>query len=110
MDELVAQGAPRPAAAEKRLVAVEPFLADFAVPGLNPQQHRLPVPTASSNTHTVEYSEGARREARGERGTGAVGQLQRGAIPMDWSSIYADRIHQLWARIWFDSRRQHQPG
>ncbi|HLA62098.1 MAG TPA: polyprenyl synthetase family protein, partial [Nitrospiraceae bacterium] len=65
MDELVAQGAPRPAAAEKRLVAVEPFLADFAVPGLNPQQHRLPVPTASSNTHTVEYSEGARREARG---------------------------------------------
>jgi hypothetical protein len=65
MDELVAQGAPRPTAAEKRLVAVEPFLADFAIPRLNSQQHRLPVPTASSNTHAVEYSEGARREARG---------------------------------------------
>ncbi len=46
MDELLAQGATRPAAAEKRLIAVEPFLADLAVPGLNPQQHRLPVPAA----------------------------------------------------------------
>ena len=65
MDELVAQGAPRPAAAEKGLVAVEPFLADLAVPGLNPQQHRLPVPTASSDTHASEYSEGERQGARG---------------------------------------------
>lgn len=70
MDELLAQGATRPAAAEKRLVAVEPFLADLAVPGLNPQQHRLPVPTALSDTHAAEYSEGERREARGE-GRGA---------------------------------------
>lgn len=67
MDKLFAQGAPRPPAAEKRLVAVEPFLADRAVPGLNPQEHRLPSPTAFSNTHAVKYSEGARREARGER-------------------------------------------
>jgi len=36
MDKLVAQGAARPAAGEKRLVAVEPFLADLAVSGLNP--------------------------------------------------------------------------
>ena len=57
MDKLFAQGAPRPPAAEKRLVAVEPFLADRAVPGLNPQQHRLPSPAASSNTHTVKYNE-----------------------------------------------------
>ena len=78
MDELLAQGATRPAAAEKRLVAVEPFLADLAVPGLNPQQHRLPVPTALSDTHASEYSEGERREARargmeeGVRGTGSA--------------------------------------
>ena len=36
MDELFAQATTRPAAGEKRLVAVEPFLADLAVPGLNP--------------------------------------------------------------------------
>jgi hypothetical protein len=57
MDELVAQGAARPPAGEKRLVAVEPLLADCAVPGLNPQEHRLPIPAAFSNTHAVEYSE-----------------------------------------------------
>ena len=76
MDELLAQGATRPAAAEKRLVAVEPFLADLAVPGLNPQQHRLPVPTALSDTHVSEYSEGERQGARGMeegvRGTGSA--------------------------------------
>ena len=37
MDELLAQGTARPPAAEKRLVAVEPFLADLAVPGFKPQ-------------------------------------------------------------------------
>jgi hypothetical protein len=65
MDELVAQGATRPPAGEKRLITVEPFLADCAVPGLNPQQHRLPIPAAFSDTHAAEYNEGARREARG---------------------------------------------
>ena len=65
MDELVAQGTARPPAGEKRLIAVEPFLADCAVPGLNPQEHRLPSPAAFSDTHAVEYSEGAKREARG---------------------------------------------
>ena len=57
MDELLAQGAARPPAGEKRLVAVEPFLANLAIPGLNPQQHRLPVPAALSDTHAAEYSE-----------------------------------------------------
>ena len=66
MDKLFAQGATRPPAAEKRLIAVEPFLADCAVPGLNPQEHRLPSPAAFSDTHAAEYSEGARREARGD--------------------------------------------
>lgn len=66
MDEVLAQAAARPAAGEKRFVAVELFFADRAVPGFNPQQHRLPFPAAISNTHAVEYSEGARREARGD--------------------------------------------
>ena len=65
MNELVAQGATRPPTGEKRLVAVETLLADLAVPGFNPQQHRFPVPSGFSNTHAVEYNEGARREARG---------------------------------------------
>jgi hypothetical protein len=67
MNELLAQGATGPPTGEKRLVAVELFLADLAVPGLNPQQHRLPVPFTISYTHGTKYSEGARREARGER-------------------------------------------
>ena len=67
MDKLLTQGATRPAAAEKRFIAVERFLANLAVPGLNAQQHRLPVSTALSDTHTIKYSEGARREARGEK-------------------------------------------
>ncbi len=46
MDKVLAQGATRPAAAEKRFIAVERFLTDLAVPGFNSQQHRLPVPAA----------------------------------------------------------------
>ena len=65
MDELIAQRATGPPAAEKRFIAVEPFLADLAVAGFNPQQHRLPVSATFSNTHAAEYSEGKRREARG---------------------------------------------
>ena len=60
MDEVLAQGTTRPAAAEKRFVAVEPFFADLAVSGFNPQQHRLPFPTSISDTHVEEYSEGPR--------------------------------------------------
>jgi hypothetical protein len=65
MDKVFAQSAARPAAAEKRLVAVELFLADLAVPGFNPQQHRFPFPGSISNTHATKYSEGMKREARG---------------------------------------------
>lgn len=57
MDELLAQAAARPAAGEKSFVAVEPFLADLAVPGFNPQQHGLPIPAAISDTHATKYSE-----------------------------------------------------
>ena len=57
MDELLAQGAARPPAGEKRLIAVEPFFTDLAVPGFNPQQHGLPFSAAISDTHISEYSE-----------------------------------------------------
>ena len=80
MDELLAQGAARPAAGEKRLIAVEPFLADLAVPGFKPQQHRLPISAAISDTHATEYSEGARREARGEGGGGSTASVGADAM------------------------------
>jgi len=64
MDELFAQGTARPPSAEKRFVAVEPFLADLAGPGFNPQQHRLPFPAAFSDTHTVKYSEAVSGKTR----------------------------------------------
>jgi hypothetical protein len=51
MDELLTQAAPRPAAGEKRLVTVEGFVTDLAVPGFNPQQHRLPGSAAFSDAH-----------------------------------------------------------
>src|SRR5262245_39693414 len=59
MDELFTYGTARPPSAEKRFVAVEPFLADLAVPWFNPQQHRLPFPAAFSNAHLHKYSEGS---------------------------------------------------
>jgi hypothetical protein len=37
MNKVLAQGAARPAAAEKRFVAIEFFLADLTVAGFNPQ-------------------------------------------------------------------------
>jgi hypothetical protein len=58
MNKVLAQGAARPAATKKRFVAIELFLTDLAVPGFNPQQHRLPVPAGVSNTHNTEYSGG----------------------------------------------------
>jgi hypothetical protein len=64
MDKVLAQGAARPAAAEKRFVAIEFFLTDLTLAGFNPQQHRFPVPARVSNTHSTKYSEGARGEAR----------------------------------------------
>jgi len=66
MDEFFAQRATRPPAGKKRLVAVELFLTDLALPGLDPQQHRLPIPSTIPDTHGTEYSEGERCEARGE--------------------------------------------
>lgn len=52
VDELVAEGTTGPAAGEEGLVPIEPFVAHLAVPGLDPQQHRLPISAAFSNTHS----------------------------------------------------------
>jgi hypothetical protein len=68
MDELFAQGTARPPAAEKGFVAVESFLADLAVPGFNPQQHRLPLPIEISDTHRIKYSEAVGGNTRRRRG------------------------------------------
>ena len=55
VDEFVADRATRPAPTEHRLVSVEALVTDLAVPGFNPQQHRLPVTTAiAKNIHGAE--------------------------------------------------------
>jgi hypothetical protein len=90
MDELLAQGAARPPAGEKRLVAVEPFLADLAVPGLNPQQHRLPVPTALSDAHAAEYSEAVDRKTREGYSSIVIRQWSMGDEPQISHSIIID--------------------
>jgi hypothetical protein len=52
VDEFIADGTAGPPAAQKGLIAIEPLLTHLAVPGLNPQQHRLPVATGFSNAHS----------------------------------------------------------
>jgi hypothetical protein len=61
MDEFVTAAAAGPAAAEKSLVAVEPFLADLTVPGFNPQQHGFPISAGFSDAHGGKYSQAARK-------------------------------------------------
>ena len=90
VDEVLAQSATRPAAAEKRLVPVEPFLADLAVPGLKPQQHRLPVPTALSDTHAAEYSEAVDRKTREGYSSIVIRQWSMGDEPQISHSIIID--------------------
>lgn len=93
MDKVFAQSATRPAAAEHRLVAIEPFFTDFADPGLNSQQHRLPSPGGFSNTHATEYSEGARREARGVGIMNILtSHLSRLTIHASWFDTPQDRL------------------
>ena len=52
--ELVAHGTTRPAASQHRLIAVEALLTHLAVPGLDPQQHGLPLTGSFTNTHIAE--------------------------------------------------------
>ena len=51
MDELVADSATGPPTAQERLVPIEALFADFTIAGLDPEQHRLPLTAAFSNTH-----------------------------------------------------------
>lgn len=52
VDEFITDRTAGPSAAEHRFVPIQTLLADFAVPGLNPQQHWLPVPTGFSDAHS----------------------------------------------------------
>jgi len=52
MDKFVADRAAGPSAAEKSLIAIQALVADLTVPGLNPQQHRLPIATGFSDAHS----------------------------------------------------------
>ena len=54
MDELVTDGATRPASPEHRFVPIETLLADPTIAGLDPEQHPLPFPATFANTHKVE--------------------------------------------------------
>jgi len=52
VDKFIARRATGPAAGEEGLVPIEPFVAHLAVPGFNPQQHRLPISAAFSDAHS----------------------------------------------------------
>jgi hypothetical protein len=104
MDELLAQAAARPAAGEKRFVTVEGFVADLAIPGFNPQQHRLPRSAAFSDTHATEYSEAIGGKTRSWTGSDQVPFLlaeQRGG----WSlMIFCARATRGLERPSLDAR------
>ena len=51
MDEFIADRAAGPAAAEQRRIPIEALLTDFAVPRLDPKEHRLPFAARFSDTH-----------------------------------------------------------
>lgn len=67
MAELVADRATGPPPAQERLVPIETLFADFAMAGLNPEQHRFPFPAAFSNTHKRRSIAGpsAEKQAKG---------------------------------------------
>jgi hypothetical protein len=52
MDKLVAHRATGPAATEHCFVAIQPLLADFAISRLDREEHRFPITTGFSNTHS----------------------------------------------------------
>ena len=76
MDELVTDGATRPASPEHRFVPIETLLADPTIAGLDPEQHRLPFPATFSNTHKSRSIAGrsAEKQAR-ERRKGREGAM-----------------------------------
>lgn len=69
MNELVTDRATRPASAQHRLVSIEIFSTHSAEPRLNRERHRLPFPTAFSNTHKGRSIAGrpAEKQARARR-------------------------------------------
>jgi len=68
VDEFVADRAAGPSTAEHGFVPIQAQMADFTVPGLNSQQHRLPIPAGFSNAHSGrEYSEWVSGNTRSPR-------------------------------------------
>ena len=61
VDELVANGAARPAAAEERDIPVQPLVADMARPGLDSQQHRFPLAAEGANAHGGSIPKAAKK-------------------------------------------------
>jgi hypothetical protein len=76
VDKFVAEGATGPAAGEEGLIPIEPFLAHLAVPGFDPQQHRLPISTAFSDAHS-SGSIAKRSEEKQETGRQALIVINR---------------------------------
>jgi hypothetical protein len=70
MDKFIAEGATGPAAGEEGLVPIEPFLAHLAVPGFDPQQHRLPISTAFSDAHSSGSIAKGLHQEQGQKGIG----------------------------------------
>lgn len=62
MDELVADRATGPPTPQERFVPIEALFADFTIAGLNPEQHRLPLAAAFSNTHKIKSIAGRSAE------------------------------------------------
>ena len=57
VNEVAADRTPGPPATEERDVTIQCPFAYGAAPRFDSQEHRLPLPTRKSYTHTVEYSE-----------------------------------------------------
>lgn len=64
MDELVTDSATRPPSPEHRFVPIEVFLAHSAEARSNRKRHRLPFPTAFSNTHRTRSIAGRPAETQ----------------------------------------------
>lgn len=59
VDKFVAERAAGPSAAEEGLIPIQSLLTDFAVPGLDPQQHGLPISAGFSDAHRARSITGS---------------------------------------------------
>lgn len=69
MDELVTDATSGPPASQHRLVPIEILSAHSTKTGLNPEQHRFPLTTGFSDTHSGGSIAGQPAEKQGEEDT-----------------------------------------